>query len=291
MAMVVAAPTGGLAGASAPLIWIVADHAGEPAQRVALAVIAQVAGRPCELQLDTGLDEAVRWHAPTTSQDNRVTVPVRFAGILADVQTPAEIAHALRECKPDEIVGSLGNAFFDAGSLTLDLKTSQLRYTEGAALSAVPSAQPMRYARWGKHGGHTLVELRKDAVLQGWALLDTGSAAFGIATLSAAQWDAATSHAPLAATPGVREFQVSSWGRTHTCHVTRATASFRAGDWPLGQLPVSWCPDLGFTPPEKLEGVLGLRGFAGTVMTLDYVSGRWLATRESSSDAAHTSTR
>ncbi len=264
---------------SAPLTWIAGDFSGEYNQRVALAVTASVAGRPCQLQLDTGVNDAVRLPDGPPSLEQPVLVPVEFLGIAVSVPTTAEVAGKLHECRLGETVGTLGNAFFESGSLTLDLKASKLSYTPAPALAGDGRAQPMFYARWTPHGGHPLVELRRDGVLKGYVLLDTGSAASGFTPLSRAQWDAATGSAPLAATNSVSEFTVSSWGRALRCYATRGAAPLLVGSWPLGELPVSYCPELDFIPPVKLEGLVGLRGFADAVITIDYLSGRWLVAR------------
>ena len=74
----------------------------------------------------------------------------------------------------------------------------------------------------------------------------------------------------------MRAFAVSSWGRSHTCYEAPAAVAFRAGTWSLGALQATYCPNLDFDPPIRLEGIVGLRGFADSIVTIDYVSGRWL---------------
>ena len=261
---------------SAPLTWIAGSYSGEYNQRVALAVTARVAGRACQLQLDTGANDAVIFSDGPASLDNPVLVPVEFLGISVPVPTSTEVAAKLHECRQGETIGTLGNAFFESGSLTLDLKASKLSYTPGPVLADDVRGQPMFYARSTPHGGHPLVELRRDGMLQGYMLFDTGSAASGFTPLSRAQWDAVTESAPLAATNSVHEFAVRSWGRTLKCYATRGGAPLLAGSWPLGTPLVTYCPELDFVPPVKLEGLVGLRGFAEAVITIDYLSGRWL---------------
>lgn len=276
-AAVLVYPSIAAAQSSAPIIWIAADYAGEFNQRAMLAVTARVAGRACRLQLDTGVNDAVLLSNAPASGDNSVLRPVEFLGISMVVPTSAEVAERLHECQQGEMVGTLGNAFFESGSLTLDLKASVLIYTPGSTLAGDVRAQPMFYARWMPHGGHPLVELRRaGGALEGYVLLDTGSAASAFTATSRAQWDAVTGSAPLAVTTAVQEFAIPSWGRTLKCFATRSAAPMTVGRWPMGTPLVTYCPDLDFIPPLKLEGLVGLRGFTEAAITIDYVSGRWL---------------
>ncbi len=261
---------------SAPLTWIGGDYSGEYNIRVALAVTARVAGRACQLQLDTGANDAVIFPGDPASLVKPVMVPVELLGISVSVPTSSEVAAKLRQCRQGETVGTLGNAFFEAGSLTLDLKASKRSYSPRPALAGDALGQPMFYARWTPHGGHPLVELRRDGALKGYVLLDTGSAASGFTPWSRAQWDAVTASAQLTDTNAVHEFEVPSWGRTLKCYATRASAPLQAGSWPLRTLLVTYCPELAFNPPVKVEGLVGLRGFGEAVITIDYLSGRWL---------------
>lgn len=260
--------------------WQRGEFAGQPNPRVALVVSAQVDGRACPMQVDTGLSSAVRWHgAPASGKkvaEKTIAVTVEFSGLRTIVQTPPDQAHALAQCAHGAAVGSIGNAFFEAGTLAVDLKTSRLRYTPGGLLAARLDAQPMFYAKWAPPGGYPLVEIRKGGALHGYAMLDTGNAALGFAPAAKAQWDAATGGAPLRAAERVRGFESSSGGHALACFAAPAAVPLQAGTWALASPLVSWCPTLDFAPPLRLEGSLGLQGFGDAVVTIDYVSGRWL---------------
>ena len=133
---------------TAALTWIGGDFAGEHTQRAALMVTARVAGRPCMMQLDTGVSDSVLLSNAPPSLDKAVQVQVEFLGISVSVPTSAEILGKLHECQAGESVGTLGNAFFDSGSLILDLKESIISYAPRPALAGDARAQPMFYARW-----------------------------------------------------------------------------------------------------------------------------------------------
>jgi hypothetical protein len=268
------------ADAQSAIDWQRGAFAGQPNPRVALVVSVQVDGRACPMQVDTGFSGAVRWRgaaaATQASGKKPIDVTVEFSGLRAIVPTPPDQAHALAQCAQAAAVGSIGNAFFEAGTLAVDLKTSRLRYTPGGLLAARLDAQPMFYAKWAPPGGYPLVEIRKGGALHGYALLDTGNAALGFAPAAKAQWDAATGSAPLRAAERVRGFELTSGGHALACFAVPAAMPLQAGTWALASPLVSWCPTLDFAPPLKLEGSLGLQGFGDAVVTIDYVSGRWL---------------
>lgn len=229
------------------------------------------------MQLDTGFNAAVRWQEPDPVNEPLVMVNVQLVGRSIDVATSPKIAAHLQHCAPGGSVGTFGNAFFEQGSLTIDLKRKVLRYATGPELAGDPAAQPMRYARWSPQGGHTLVEIRRAGKRSGYALLDSGSASLGFVPMTRSQWNRLTSSAPLAESARVRTFRVSTWNRQHTCFETSPTVRLQAGSWSLAHASVDYCPELGFTPPEKLEGIVGMTSFQDAVITIDYVSRRWLA--------------
>lgn len=261
-----------------PIAWQLGDFAGRPNQRIALTVGAKIDGHACPMQVDTGSNAAVRWrdNAGAGAGRKTVDVTVEFAGLRATVPTPPDKARQLARCGAGTPAGSLGNAFFDGGSLTIDLKTSRLRYAAGGVLAARLDAQPMFYARWTPQGGYPLVEIRKSGTLHGYAMVDTGGTAFGFMPAGKEQWDAATAGAPLRATDKVGSFTFPIGGRSLGCFVAPSAVTLQAGTWTLASPLVSYCPTLDVPVPLKLEGTLGLRGFGDSVITLDYVSGRWL---------------
>lgn len=260
-----------------PLLWLNGDGPRSHDDHQALVVTASVAGRPCLMQLDTGLNSAVLWQETVRADEPQVTVDVEVLGLKISVGTSSRIAAHLQHCAPGGSVGSLGNAFFEDGSLTIDLKKMALRYQAGSVLSGNPAAEPMFYARWTEQGGHPLVELRQDGMLVGYGLLDTGSASFGFAPLSELEWNRLTASAPLVQTDHVRKFATWSWNRQHFCFETKPAVRLQAGRWAMADSPVDYCPELQFTPAVRLEGVVGLDAFSNAAITIDYHAGRWLA--------------
>ncbi len=279
LAALLAAPP--RARAQAPIAWQLGDFAGQPGQRLGLAVDAVVDGHPCAMRVDTGLDAAVQWSDGAKPGKRPVDVIVEFAGVRVAVPTAADKARQLAHCDAASPAGALGNAFFETGTLAIDLKASRVRFTTGGLLAARLDAQPMVYARWTPQGGYPLVEIRKGGALRGYALLDTGSAAITFAPSARAQWDAAivASSGAKARTPGAADpgqaFATTVRGHALSCLAANAAAPFQAGTWTLTSPQVTWCPPAEAMPPLKLEGTLGLRGFRDAVVTLDYVSGRW----------------
>jgi hypothetical protein len=206
------------AGNTYPLEWAIGTFAGQANQRIAMLVQADIDGMRCRMQLDTGAGDAVIWHQAADSANHSVEAKVSFAGITKQVPVSPEIIAGTARCTAGNPVGALGNAFFEHGSLTLDLKASTLAFTARSTLADRTDAHPMLYPQWGHAGGHTLVEIQIGDAPPGYALLDTGSVAIDLGVLSQEQWRRTTLDAPLQAGRSVRSFSVHAWGREHVCH-------------------------------------------------------------------------
>jgi hypothetical protein len=270
-------PTTGRFSTTVPLQWVLGDYAGRPRQRVALAAMAQVNGHACAIQIDTGLDADVAWNGqdPSTREGN-AHVLVALAGNAGRLpSTPEQVAMA-SDCASQGIIGSIGNGFFDTGTLRIDLEAPSLTWTDGSTLSERPDAQPLFYPCWGGQGGHAFVELKSGGRLLGYAMLDTGSAASDFSVLDLPAWKATTGGAPLEAGGRVRAFDIPAWGRSHTCYAASMTGDLDVGGVRLHSPQVTYCPDLGFESPMKIAGVLGMHAFGDATLVVDYAAGRWL---------------
>jgi hypothetical protein len=282
--MVLCAAAFGSAGSFAadgvPFDWANGAFAGQQDVRVALLLPAELNGKPCVLQLDTGMPDAVRWHvADASPRAVPHTMTLSFAGMSRRVHVPDAVSVPLdAEGRCAGTSGSIGNAFFEHGTLTLDLGRARATFNAGSDLAHHAGAQPMAYRRGQPHGDHPLVAVRGTDGEMRQGLLDTGSSAIGLGALTAADWSALTGSAPLAPTDRVGTFTVHSWGRTLTCFRTAAAGNVSIGVAPARPIQVTYCPDLAFKPEQPLIGVIGLQPFGNATITLDYVAGRWLVT-------------
>jgi hypothetical protein len=245
--------------------------APEPA---ALLLPAKLNGSSCFVQLDTGMNGHFLWHAPAAG--GTVPISVEVGSLRSTAQADQATADRINsgDCKG---IASVGNAFFDHGTLTLDLKQQRYAFEPAALLVDVADAQPLIYARWYEVGGHTLVEVRLPNGRLGYALLDTGATRFGLSPLSAADWDEVTGGLALTASDAVTEYKTNSWGKQISCFETRANGPLTiANTLKLNTFRASYCAFEGFKPGQKLLGLLGLKELMGHVVTLDYLSQRWL---------------
>ncbi|MTV40381.1 hypothetical protein [Duganella radicis] len=125
--------------------------------------------------------------------------------------------------------GTVGNGFFESGSLTLDLQRARFTYSDtGAALFSFAPLQPALYA----------------------ALRTSDSA-------------------PL---------KVSSWGNEVGCETSRLTTALRVGGYRLNGGVLGYCK-MGVDIGVPLAGIVGLAGFAGQTIIIDYPSRKWKVTR------------
>lgn len=261
--------------------WAMGDFAGQADVPVALLVGVTVGDRRCAMQLDTGMNGAVTWHGvaePAPDLENRAPLSVAFAGINRSVSVTPAARKLVEQCAPGQAIASLGNAFFEDGTLTIDLGRREISFRPGSRLSANGAAQPFFYARWGDSGGHVLVEIGVEGQAKEYALLDSGSAAVGFGALSEVQWRRLTGSAPQAG-GRVRAFIVSAWGRAHDCFIAPGLSDLDVGSSLALRPTVTFCPTLGFHAPIQLAGVLGLRALAGQVLVIDYPARRWLSRR------------
>lgn len=262
-----------------PLKWVIGSLDGRTQEHVAVLVEATIDGRSCDLQLDTGLNSAIRWHTDEDKSSAGEKVKIVIAGAAREVNASKETLRVLNAdgpCSASGPIGSVGNAFFEQGTLTLDLRKDRFSYDARPRLFKSVRAQPFFYPRWGSDGGHILVEIRATGQPGGYAMFDTGAASASLNVLDVSSWSLLTGDAALGKTPRVRTFEVSSWGRRHRCFEMTSKHELTVTGYRLKAPLVSYCPELGFDAPIRLAGILGLRSFRGRIVTLDYPSRRWL---------------
>jgi hypothetical protein len=236
-----------------------------------------VDGVACWGQLDTGAPGGVIWTRPAGTGPADVTVTVDIAGQRRTTQASSAQLVGLRggNCKA-EAIATIGNAFFENGTLALDLKDGRFRFTAASLLGDDPRALPFDYAHWsGGEGGHIVVKVGLPDGQSADAMLDTGAASFGLTTLAPADWDRLTNGTPLRAGPTVQSFSANSWGERITCFTTAAPGTLDIGPGlPVPHFSVAYCAKP-FRPGQTLVGVLGLRHLNERVVTLDYQARRW----------------
>lgn len=254
--------------------WAIGSFAGAEGQPVAILLNARIGTRTCALQLDTGLAAAVAWHAGADAADTeRAPVRIQLGRITRSVAASPAVRALIAACEPSRPVGSLGNAFFDHGTLTLDLRHGRLRHEAGSHLQAGAGGTPFRYAATGGEGGHVLVEL---ALPDGpaTALLDTGSAALDLGAFSPDAWTRLTGLSPQRTPAAARAFSVHAWGRMHPCHIAAASVPVRVGGQALAAPTVTHCPGIG-PGWSGVIGVVGMKPFRDKRLVIDYPARLW----------------
>jgi hypothetical protein len=253
---------------------------GAPKERMAIVLPIKVNGIACSAQLDTGAASKVIWRSKASEDQNEELVDVIFEVGPISTQLKAKPSNLVKlKDKECSNIATLGNAFFENGSLTLDLKNSQFMVSPNAVLAKDSNAQPLIYAQWKgeSSGGHTLVEVRVPSGKLGYALFDTGATAFGLNATSATEWDDLTGGLPAAAGTNVEEFKVMSWGKQISCYKAKIKGPMSIATMlTLDEYQVSYCAQSAFEPGQKVFGILGLKHFGDSTITLDYLSRRWL---------------
>ncbi|ELX11892.1 hypothetical protein Jab_1c04800 [Janthinobacterium sp. HH01] len=264
------------ASGTARIEWIRAEIVpGEGKVNAALFMPVKLNGMDCRAQLDTGAPGIVHFHQSFDHSAARPVV-VEALGIRHEVEGPPDLAADQGGC-PQGIRLSLGNQFFEQGTLTIDLKREQLSFAMGSTLAADAKAVPFFYPQWDVNssgGGHVVIELGDGQGRKRYAMFDTGAASFGISALTTESWRQLTGREP-AAGPGVTSYSVSSWGKALPCYRVRSATRFELGQGQaLENADVSYCEAPAFKPGQKLAALIGLRNFSNHVITIDYPARR-----------------
>jgi hypothetical protein len=288
----IAAPTAHAADATWHEFDYVTSSRFGPDERLAVLLRADIDGKRCWLQLDTGAPHVVLWHQrpPAGTAPAPVSVTITAGDVRHTVSADAANVAALatEPC----MAGTVGNAFFEHGTLALDFAAGRYAFVPGAALRGVADAQPMLYLRSNGPGGHPLLPVTLADGGSGRMLVDTGAARFGIAATSAAHWRDLTGGVPLQDS-GNESGNVHSFVANNAmdaaplrCYETAYAGGIRVGGETVEPGIVSYCEGKDLMLAEPLLGVIGLRPLLGHQLTLDYVAQRWLLKR-SSAPAGH----
>ncbi len=263
--------------------WAMAPFAGQPNVRVAMLAPVLIGLRQCHMQLDTGLPQAIAWHEYSGENGAKQPIQVSFAGHHAMVEAAAAVQDMISRCQPGEPIGSLGNAFFEHGTLTIDFKSRGISLQAGSALQADRNAHPFAYAKSDAGGAHVVIDIGMGDE-KGQALLDTGSTALDVGAFGADNWKRLTHDAPFHASDRVEVFEVHAWGEQHRCFKAPSAMPLRMASKAMHQPAVTHCPTIGLQSKPGLVGVVGMRPFANDLLIIDYPARLW-ATRPSTSEA------
>lgn len=229
----------------------------------ALMLPATVGGAACYVQLDTGANASFI----PAGQAAGAPVDIVIGGHTVKASVPPSLK-AGDECH----AGTVGNGFFENGSLTLDLKNARFSYSDAAILGSDSDAAPINYVRQGNwEGGHIVVPIVMPGQARQEAMFDTGAALFTFTPLRHALYEALRG-------ADSRPLTASSWGQDIGCEISRLTTPLRVSQYTLDSGVLGHCKmDVGIGVP--LAGIVGLGGFAGQTIVIDYPSRKWKITR------------
>ncbi|HYD62324.1 MAG TPA: hypothetical protein VEC35_18320 [Noviherbaspirillum sp.] len=256
---------------------VISDHLGFGKERVALLLRAKINDVDCRVQLDTGAAATIIWRHRDSDQQPAMAVQarVRIGDIEQVLQAKTSQLVSLRHPDCHGVAATVGNGFFEHGTLHLDLGSQRFAFTPGAALARHPAAHSMLYLPATQGGGHPLIMAKLANGAQGYVLLDTGSMRFGLAATDPQQWRQLT--AGLQGAPR-RSFSIrnASEAGALTCEELETQAPMAIGGQTVRQELVTYCSGKQFQLAQPILGVLGLRPLGRRMVIIDYVSRRWL---------------
>jgi hypothetical protein len=227
------------------------------------------------MQVDTGANGSVIWHQNASPDEPTEPIAVKLGSIQEAASAGQAVMRAIEGCTRGSPVGTLGNAFFDRGTLTIDSAHEQLSYEPGSGLRGRKNAKRFFYPTWASGGGHIIVELDAKPFGKGYGLLDTGSALAELGLLDEQWWTKLAATSP-SSEGKVASFTVNSWGNKLQCRLTQASTAVTVDDFQLVAREMTFCAALPFRPAIQLIGIVGMRLFRNSVLTIDYPSRLWL---------------
>jgi hypothetical protein len=235
-------------------------------ERLAFFVPVVVDGTTCAAQIDTGATSSIIWHGPRApAADSGARSQITAFGKSKQISIPPEIGSRLSNCSPSQPIMTLGNAFFEDGTLTLDFVNSRAQFSKTANLRDKATIA-FDYKKVGSEGGQVLLDVTLGtSAAASKVMLDTGSARFGLSIFRKEDW-----HSAIGERAALRNFEVPSWGRQIPCSETLTTQSIQLVNNLRLQTLISRC-EADFQPPAGVVGLLGLASFSrNTVLTIDY---------------------
>jgi hypothetical protein len=250
---------------------------GAGAVKSSVILPIKVNGVDCYGQLDTGAPNTLIWHQQADTEQPLKEFDIEIAGRHRSVKGDSAQLDILRTCKK-ALIATIGNAFFEDGTLTLDLKNARFSFAPGSMLEKEPMSHPFAFPRWaGNEGGHIVVRLALPNGQEGDVLFDTGAASFGLSALTENDWRIMTGNVPLRATATVRAYSVNSWGKQIPCYDTTLPGNMQiVPGVSITNSRIAYCAQESFKPGQRLVALLGLRDLSDRVVTLDYPARRWM---------------
>lgn len=261
--------------------WLEAEVVpGAGAVKAGVVLPIKVNGVDCYGQLDTGAPNSLIWHQQAPPGQPLREADIEIAGRHRVVLASSGQMDTLGACK-DGLIATIGNGFFDDGTLTLDLKNARFSFVSASSLGKEPLSSPFAFPRWsGNEGGHIVVRLGLPSGQEADVLFDTGAASFGLSALTEDDWRGLTGNEPLRASATVRTYSVNSWGKQIPCYDTTLPGSIRVVQGlSVSNSRIAYCAQEAFKPGQKLVALLGLRDLNDCVITLDFLARRWMISR------------
>lgn len=261
---VYAQPAPGVDGVD--LLWGEFDLGDKVYAHATLSTYVDIAGNRCVAQIDTGANYKFLPTARRTTDVPLKTLHLQLASIATTIQASDDFERSLKNCGK-KIVGSIGNAMFENGTLFLDLGKSKLYFRATAVLREDRVARDVTYMKPpGWEGGYLVVNYDVDEHGGGRAYLDTGAALFSFVTFSDELFDVLQSGA-------VTRFSAPAGQQAVACSASAMRQGLR-----VEGMVVAGTLGRCVKPPHmdgNVSGIVGLAGLENKLLILDYLSQKW----------------
>jgi len=262
--------------------WVTGSVGDLSDRNLAMLIPVAIGNKTCDMQIDTGANGAVIWHGESNTNEPNNLLTVKLGTIEATATAGPTVLEAIERCTQGSPVGTLGNAFFERGTVVIDSVHRQLNYQPGSGLTGNKTAQRFFYATWASAdatwvptGGHILIELQTQQFGKGYGLLDTGAALAEIGVLDELWWKRLVGAEAMTG-KNITRFTVNSWGKQVECYLAQTTTDVTLDTFQLTIRNANYCPTLPFSSPIRVIGIVGMYPFRNSVLTIDYPARLWL---------------
>jgi hypothetical protein len=258
-----------------PIKWRETTLHGQVFSHAVISLLATLDSVDCLVQLDTGANGIFMSDNSVSSSGKMVQVELQVGMLRRSVTMDAASIAYLRE-HPFSRAGSIGNAFFEQGTIELDFASNQFRYVPGGLLNDNPAAIPFYYAKqtnWD--GGHVLIEIGLPDLSRKKVLLDTGAAMFTFVPADRALWEKllnenSIQHAEMSAEIQGADGKVS-------CDFQTMNSPLNIEKYPVAAGLYAYSGSHALVNiPGHPQGTVGMQTFINGKITLDYVSSLWM---------------
>lgn len=258
-----------------PFVWedfISSDHVFHKAT---INLPAKLDNINCYVQLDTGANYTFGLSSEFRTGDKVTTATLQIGSNSKIVMIQVDALNKIKELNSCGRIGLVGNAFFEMGTISLDLQQSKFKFEQAPLLENDNLSQRFVYANkpaW--EGGHIAVKIKLPERTEENAILDTGAAMFTFAPFDRSIWDDIKNRNKKK--PKLElSLLLPALSKTISCEIKMMEVELIVGKYQPNEGLFGFCDIQSPRFSISSVGVVGMHGFLDGTLVVDYVSRKW----------------